>query len=426
MFFERGLKKDILIVIALLTCSVLLLFSPVSSRSEQFDTCPTIFYLNQHMKIAFGCDSTEFLQLSRYPERLPFGSVYQSRPLYVLLASLLGLPFLLVYKTGILDGPALAEWIGSISDTSLGVDVFLYVVPYLFLNFFFLGLALFIFKKITSPKQWNFSVLFLALPLVVNIVTKKSLFSVHSQMFNVLLPLFILFFSYRYLLAEKFNNKQLYIGAILSGFLLLLYGSFAIIPLVFFSLYFYKHRLFEIKENIRAVITKFSLASLLFVLPYISWMGFCMFLSGEYNSYEVEVYRQFVWVVDVWQQGGEVLFSRLVENFFTFALISWQTLWPFALILLIVAPTVKRSEFNKQDKYFFVSALIVTFFLLLFFYLMGYYEARLSFNLAPVFLVVMAWILNWGKQKAKVTYFQNGIIFLFVATWCFYIISLPI
>ena len=329
------------------------------------------------LQMVLSCDSDQFIASARDPARLlEYRSWNQARPLGVVAASLLTL-----VESRWLNHPG---WLS-----------------YVILNFVLLLVALIFFRRLNAPVTATGATMVAVLGtfLVFNDVVKGFFWSAHTQMWNVLMPLISISLSYAFLRRPVRSWLFMTAAGLLLGVGFLAYGSLVVCvaaAIVSILLGVWKNR-----EGLNStLIGKLFVFLLAFVAPVLIWIALVKRASGAFFSPEAEIFRQFVWMLDSWREGGfAALMSQARVFFFEFFVHLANVIWPALMLLAIVvvvrivAPDRLRQTI-KERSLVLAAAGITLVICAVFYSLMGFYRNRLEFNVVMPLIVIASVLLT--------------------------------
>lgn len=274
----------------------LLLIGPAMSLGAQRANCVYAFPLTGWARLVLNCDTAEFIRLAGDPAALlEPGNDRQSRPLFVLLAvalSWLWKPVGLALAQVVPQDPGVT-W----RDPAKVAAALHTLVPaylgYLSINIAVLlggvWLAVRMLPAMASGAAAWVVVGVLAL-LVGNDVVKAFVWSPHTQMLNIAMPLVAT------ALILRPPSARGRVGVALGlGLAMLAYGNAAIgfAGLVVGML----------RGGRKGWMPALAMAVLLFALPGLAWAGFVRWWSGDYYVVEMRRYGELVWITDTLRLG---------------------------------------------------------------------------------------------------------------------------
>ena len=249
---------------------------------------------------------------------------------------------------------------------------------------------------------------------LVNVVTKSFVWTVHQQMFTIFTPIFLIWVVFKYgLKTTKFYNL-LTITSICSV-LFLFYGNFILSLPVLLICFIYQN--WDNRFNFKFYM-KTGLVFILFALPTILWMIIVTHYAGFYYNYEIEEFRQLVWVFDYLKNLGVLKTGYLILvytlNFLKTFL--FQDILPFIIISLVLVLIYAKEIKNRSISFNKMELGIFAIFLLsfLFFWALGYYRPRITFFLV---IPIIIW-LGYKISNHWSNYYIRFSTIIFVLFWC--------
>lgn len=376
--------RDTIFAIIIMVSVVSFLFSP--KPVSQADYCGTYIKINKWAGFIRNCDTKYAVNPALYPKLLlEPNTIRQSRPLYILLAALLGSSLEILLHL-------------------IGLDYYkeaIFYFAFILINFITLFLGIILYCRIlTSFDMDKFLIITFSVFLICNDTTKAFFWTPHQQMFNIFTPLFIIFIMSRILLAtQMISNKKYLLITLLSGVLLLVYGNFILVLPCILASFLYKAYL-ENSINNRGLLFTAIISIVLFLIPTLLWIGLVTLTAGHYYNHEIIAYRQLVWIIDK-MQLGVYEFARYLKHYSikyisTFSL----EILPFVIVSFILIcysyiRGIKKEGWGlvkRNDKYaimlkiLFASSAII----LLFYWILGFYTSRLTFTIVPVLICYTA------------------------------------
>ncbi len=317
--------------------------------------------------VLINCDSSVYMKDAQDPSRLFNGeSVYQDRPLPTLIVSALSKFW------QFLNLPNFSrEIIGNSGN----------VTNYSFITYFFfilmsavvLSLTCFIgintlseLTKRSNTSEDFFVVIATIFVLLIsmNELTKTFFWTPGSQMFNLLLPVYL--FALVQKSQHKASNKVFITNIIFFALLLFSYAFFILlmIPLLFFNWKNLKYRLFWIVP----------IPVLYFLYPLVVEL-----FGGNYYSFGFGYRRFYLWVIDSYFAGN--LTERLRESFLYF--VGTFPLIPSLCIFMAMIYLGKNFLVESKSIVVFRLELLVIFIYVILMAFYGYYSRRLTY---PIYL----------------------------------------
>jgi hypothetical protein len=239
--------------------------------------CLFDYPLREGFRFFLNCDSPAFLDLARNPSSVFEDPVRQSRPLTFAIPYVIARPLMLLPAT---------------SAVPIGAPYQPAFFGFIVMNVAALAAGLVLFARLLELAAEHVAGPELLVGLLIvgaNDLTKLFLWTPHSQIFNILTPCLTLYLSFRLFARRRplGARQAIVLGAAL-GVGLLTYGTFAIpiVCVVFIQAVSYR----------RLGTAALLMASACAV--YGLWVAFMKWHVGEFHSYEIEEYRQFVWMLD--------------------------------------------------------------------------------------------------------------------------------
>ena len=412
---STGFRKLITYTGIILAVNLSFLFSP-QPVSTQFsaDICiESYIHINRYMGFPVNCDAISFMSAAIRPSVLfQQGYIRQSRPAYILIGTIVG------YSVYYISYP-LHPWLekklqGHLStvDSEKNPRILVlyacFYLSFILINTVLLLITLLLFEKITFGLYRNrptgSSIFPLMLVLLISTPLCKAFFwTVHLQLFNILMPVLALYIGLSLTQKPKKFNTLLLIS-FLSGCLVLFYANAVLLlPTICFCY------LTEIRNRKRYIPAKEWLrsASLIpvFFSSAIGWVLLLHMIGITIYNNEVTVAREFVWMTDILYTQGSLYWKEFAGN--TKAFIRTFPVLGFPALVLLIVWVRKRKDVSDAFRQIRVSprlqsdVTIITFItclFLLFYWLMGFYASRLTIAFNP--FIVYATTLVLVKQQS--------------------------
>ena len=368
--------------------------------------CGRVLDITRGMEVLINCDSAVYMKDAQSPSRLFNGqSVYQDRPLPTLLVAaatklwhFLKLPD---YNRDVVGNS------GIVMNYSLITYIFFLILSALVLCIScWLGIKTFL---IISNKLNIKNELFILIALLfttllsMNELTKTFFWTPGSQMFNLLIPVYLF-----YLLQfakTSVTTKFFIINLIIFTLLMFSYAFFILIAMPLMLL---KWKSFRFRAA--AVATS--------ILIYAAYPQILQLFGGTYNNFAVGYRRMYLWVLDSYLDHQ--LLQNLGKNFLLFAN-TFPTL-PIILALLIFLVVTYKSDFLWEFLILVRLEIIVLFFYLLTLGFYGYYSRRLTYPLMIfLFLIILKVYVFYSSKVVNIKH-MIAIIFIFpfvLYSWVF-------
>lgn len=283
------------------------LFSP-APREGIDQVCGVYIELNDSAGFVLNCDSSALINLAKYPKTVfDESQLLQSRPGVIPTGIVYSLPFIALSKvTGF--PPA---------ETGLFIDA-RFLAGFILFNFSLLFTSIFLFLKIAKKESFSlFLILTGVIALASNEVVKAFVFTPHQQIFNALIPIAsvsIIYYEYKY----GIKNSVKYLIAASVGLGATLYPSVVLISGALALQYLLKNinlrKLNPLKHLPLGIIITLT------ALPTIIWPMVVKWKTGTYFNHAAESYRQFVWVLDGFENGFGAGIQNIVNHIRSFIL----------------------------------------------------------------------------------------------------------
>ncbi len=396
MFNTGRLNKCIVALFFLFTVYlVALLIGPRQPDDTERKLCQVNVYLKKPFGITMDCDAPDFLKgANDLRELLHPRAVRQSRP---------GLIFLAKFVSDIVRPLTniLMEHMNPTSpirgslkfEKTAMADMPAPFLSYAILNFLFLCAAFLLAKQVITNRKIVFSAACALLMLAFNDVIKVYFYSPHTQIFNIFLPVLLVWTVQKIRNDDFFKTFHMYSLMVCSGYGLICYGTFILVPIVavateIFRRKFVNSNLTVTSEDIKRVI----IFAVLFSLPMLLWSAYVISLNGKIFFYEAETCDQFTWILAVYHEKGILgIITRWLNNFYS-VLRCGDRFIPVTLALLAVSfgfLKKKSLTINLQLRNLAVTCFLVAFLFATFFSFQGISVYRLSI---VIFIPVWIWI----------------------------------
>ena len=364
--------------------------------------CGRVLEITKGIGVLINCDSAVYMKDAQSPSRLFNGeSVYQDRPLPTLLVSLFARIWYLFnlpdYRRDIVGNS------GVVVNYSLVTYVLFLILSATILSIScWLGIRT--FSNINNKFHLNnqsfvFIVFMFTILISTNELTKTFFWTPGSQMFNILIPVYLFYllqFAYSPVSGRFFLlNVCAFIVLLFSyAFFILL-----IIPLVLLGWKNYKLRIFVLATS---------------VLIYVSYPIILRLLGGTYNNFAIGYRRLYIWVIDAYFDNE---FAGKISQFLTLFLKTFPII-PITISLIILIVFVNYKKNLSVVKLEFFMLLIYT--LALAFY--GYYSRRLTFPIIIfLFLMILKMYMRYPKKisSLQVSLTSGVITSITLGSWLF-------
>jgi hypothetical protein len=364
--------------------------------------CGRVFTLKNNLSVLINCDSAVFMRDAQDPLRLFNGiSVYQDRPLPTLTASIL---------SKIWHEFNFPDYYRSIIGNS-GISTTYSLATYAFfllINVAILATACLLSLKIIvgqfkanniNIKLYPYVAGVIISVVALNEITKTFFWTPHSQMFNILLPVYMF-----YLLQFSKKNVSTKFYLFNSFIFLMLLFSYAFFILLAFSLALMNWKTLRIRI--------FLITTILF--GYLSYPFILSTLGGNFYSIGIERYRLFIWIFDsLNERSGS---PSIINNIHLF--LETLPVIPIILISFLFVYYIRKKNSSFYQIFLFLKIELLqlhVYALLLAGY--GYYARRLSY---PLIIFLSLILIKLFLSNSKI---WSRALFSFVA-WliCYFIL----
>jgi hypothetical protein len=413
-------KSFLLFVLMLMVVMIGYLASPKVANNEQKKHYTTNVHLVGPFTVSLSRDSPVFLRLAESPKKiLRRNQMRQNRPGLIFLAYLISQPLSFLSDINVLK--IVRSSSPDIPQLHINSMLLKYVpqyVAYIFINILILVLAYMLFLRLVGDKGPIFLGAFaISALLILNNPVKLFIWSPHTQMFNVLIPIYLLYI-FQQVSTNSLKNKSQMVGhSVLAGFGAVCYGSFILfIPALVLSWcisYFVK------KEEIMMLSFKRLLGlCFLTITPFAIWVLLVKFIVGSYYSYATEHAHLFTWIVKAYNHG--VVLKSLLNNLGVLVTHlyaqTYSLLGVYCLIFFFKFLYFKSSEMllDKNIKQLIYSSVFVSLIFTVFWVLMGFLPGRLDFTVMVPWIIVAAVIFQ--RMLSKLLESQRCMATIIMAT----------
>ena len=393
------MKKLILILLL----NISLLFSP-SPKNGTTDPNGRYVILNRHAGFFLNPDTYGFIFPAIKPQQLlGYHAQRQNRPLFILAGSAMGysITYLTLPFHERLQHIYGKFWRGTYPEEKI-LFIGNFYVGYILLNIVILWISLYVFEKIfyllvKRTGTSALSMLLLMAFIVSNPVTKAFFWTPHQQMFAFLTPLVCIYLLFRFKhLQSPVSGLRLVGIFLLGGVLLLVYGNFILLlPSLIYCFMDQENKSGHSKKS-RTLLLKICGLILVFFMPTICWIGILKWSGVVYYNFEIQQYRQLVWIPETLYQSVHLFFQQFLSNTHDYLLTMRELLILFVYsIIIFFAGKIKilvKNEFMRLTLFVFISVFI-------FYWVLGTYFERLTNTLIPV--VVCFWLAALGKRVTE-------------------------
>ncbi|HEY1474656.1 MAG TPA: hypothetical protein VGF53_11300 [Pseudolabrys sp.] len=387
-------------------CLLLLMFAlsigPRVPDDQQAANCVVNVHLPGPFGITLNCDSPEFMRLAREPSGLlePFNT-RQSRPGLIAAAAVLTWALQplasLADKLGIRASRPDIDT-GRIAD-ALAKDIPGYLA-YIIINFGIVLAAFYYLQRICAP--WTDSSTLQAVVLVAigfllaaNDVVKAFMWSPHTQMFNILIPVFALDASMRANAGALIRRRfAIYIG-LACGLGGTAYPLFVIVlPCVAICVF-----VFALRCGSRAIwwqtLCNLMIIAVFTFAPEALWFAFVWFKTGGFYQHEMTKYDEVVWILRAWHEGLGTLITIWLGKLLLLLRFAAEQAIPLAAVSVIVAALWLTNRGGEPDTRpalwpLAVTAVLVSAVAAAFYTSVGMIVPRVAYSAIPALIAVVA------------------------------------
>ncbi|WPD21024.1 MAG: hypothetical protein SD837_12520 [Candidatus Electrothrix scaldis] len=403
-------KVPALVFGVLIIFMALLMLGPRVPDNQQKEN----FIYNIDLPGPFGfslnCDSPDFLFLAHNPwELLRKGNVRQDRPAFILLAS----AFAKIIPLSEQGKMARRVHIATRDRFAfyLPIYFFKYYASYILINVFILLGAFLFFSNLVFRERYCYFVQFsLAFLLIFNDVVKAFVWSPHTQMFNIMLPLFCLWCFIHVVDKSLFDRPFVFVLALLAGVGMTAYASFILVlPSIILPALVILVRQKELSmKKILYITLRSCIIGILVILPSALWYFYVISKTGSFYSHSTEAYHHVVWMKDAYQEGVMILLNKLFGNFSDLSVFAAKQSW--ILLLIIILMISSQADSSIQWKKIvrstpFLGSVFILLIFLIFFSMVGMIVPRLAYTAVPPLIVLTAYFTQqFSCNKNTLTY----------------------
>lgn len=407
-------RSWLLLVVPLLILMLGFLIGPRVPDNRQSEFCVVNVRIGGPLGISLNCDSPEFMRLAQQPSALlEVGNTRQSRPGLIIAASALALPLSpLTHLTSHLRIRASRTDIEPMRvESALATELPAYAA-YVSLNAFLLVVAFYIFQLVSgTPTAYSGHILAFAsvcFLLAANDVVKAFVWSPHTQMFNILVPVFAVWASIRASEGALAERRYAFGVASVIGIGITAYPLFAVaLPCILIAgaTALLRDRS---RERIRAFVVSSALVVALAALPEALWYLFVKYKTGGFYQHEL-AQGQVSWMFEAWSTGGTSYVVELwLRNFAGLLRLAVQQAGPLAgVTAVLIAVTAMNwpaaSRAVRQRLPVIVCSVLVAVVICAFYSTTGLIVPRLAYGMIAALLPVPGAMLT-----AIAPYVSNG------------------
>ncbi len=372
-----------------------LLIGPRQPDDLERKRCQINVYLKKPFGVTIDCDAPDFLETASDLKKLLHPeAVRQSRPGFIFLAKCVSdvvrpLTDVLVKQLNPTSPTTRTQEFQQKGLTEFPAPFLSYAI----LNFLFLCFALVLAKQIVTRGKLAFSAACALLTLAFNDVIKVFFYSPHTQIFNIFLPVLLIWTAHKIYNENLFNKPQMYLLMAFSGYGLTCYGTFLLLPVIAIAAELLRRKFADHQLNLSASdLRRVTVFAALFCAPMLLWMAYVISINGKVFFYEAQVCGQFSWMQSTYQEKGILaLLVQWVANFWT-ALQSGLKFVPITLALVGVSLGFLRQgklSISLRLRKLAIFCSLISLLYTIFFAFQGYFASRLSL---VIFVPVWIWI----------------------------------
>ncbi|MBF0626036.1 MAG: hypothetical protein HQL82_14665 [Magnetococcales bacterium] len=410
------MKRSSLLLVGFVVIMAILLFPLTLERQNQGQPVDYFIDLPGPFHMPIKGDGFGFLLVSKDPNVMIHEGLRDTRPVMVLAARWLGLA--LGHIEAIRDPPLdssrfrtrKAPELQPVA-TKVGADVkpyFRFYVAYALINALLLIVAFQLLMRMAGPALPGGEVGYLAIGalLLLNVVIEDEFWSPHSQIFNVVGPVFLMALALK--VAENaafFASWRFPILALVGGLGVLAYGNMVIFwPVMLLGgAWGWRRKRWPWRRFIGQALW----ASGAFVLPYLAWGSYLTMIQhggwplGEVGpAVQSRGYPHFWWMWHAVQKGaGAWVIYRIGENIGRILLGGLQEGWHILLVggalgTLTIVRHGRAIGWMMLCRLAIGAGLFISMMVALYFALMGFYPLRICFGVIPSVIVINAILYN--------------------------------
>ncbi|RVT92580.1 hypothetical protein [Sphingomonas crocodyli] len=384
----------------LLGFMALLLIRAPMPLERQRELCVINIQVAPNVRLLLNCDSAEFMRLGYAPSGLmEVGNARQSRPLFVAGAYALSWVFkpvaALLQPLVPTDGGPNPRGAGKVE---FGLQNMLATyLAYLTINVACVLASWLVLVRLTAPgsvRAAGFAVICAGTILFANDVSKAFLWSPHTQMLNILVPMVACIIIAR----PPAMRMGLAIAAV-AGVAMLIYAN-AMILFGALLIALFKRPAKTPIHNIGMVVAY----ALLFAVPTLGWGALVRLLVGSYYVIEAQKYDEFVWVLNAAMAGPATFVTAVwTMSWFFIRHALLYTIPPLIFVLFAAAHAARhgRAAFDKWWaglRPLLAAPLLASGLSLGFFIFVGFQSPRLAYPAIPPLVALAAIALVQAKR----------------------------
>ncbi len=418
MDFKTISKKTYLICLIcyFVIFSIFLLIGPRIPDNKQIEKCVVNIDLPSIFGISLNCDSPDFMRLGTDPSGLlELKNQRQSRPGMIFASYLISLPITPLNNIIKLIKPEAKREAPARINMELS-EYFSVFISYAVINFCLILLSWILLFSLLKNHE-NGKSLLIILPIasliLSNPIFKEFFWSPHTQIFNILVPIFCVWISIKTWHHGLFYKSSIFWISLIVGIGITAYATFIMyLPCLLIPAFLKKK---DLKSFVLRTITIMPIV----ITPLIIWILFVLWKTGSFYNHEIEVYNQFVWIFK--QNIFHSIF--MIFNNFLYIIINFLMQNYLILIICVACLFTLHKKLPQSEKQNLCIALIISIAFGLFFAVVGYYPDRLIYTMTPPFYIIIGILLNRITQGFKI----NIIVFSsfsLALIWSIYILAI--
>lgn len=381
-----------------------LLIGPRVADKDQIEYCVVNVDLPGPFGISLNCDSPEFMRLANTPSALlEPNNTRTSRPTMILAASGLAAVIApLVPSPGMVGVAASRKDIDPSRAASAMRTMGPAYVAYLILNVAILCGAFLVMRHMmvgaAGPVARPFADANLAmvvtgfgLLLISNDVVKAFVWSPHTQLFNVLVPvlcIWALWMSWQSRLVERWYAVPMALGI---GFGVAAYATFFVCLACMLAPWVVRQWLTGFPYGAGRIVLRTTVVAAATLLPYLAWYLFVKGTTGSFYVHEAK-FNQVIWIADAWRSGPTTVVLAWFSNMLALASMALPQLASTAVAMAWTIFMLGRGKYGVLPSWLasrqgIVSCAVVAALFVAFYATVGFIRPRLAFGIVPPFVV---------------------------------------
>ncbi len=375
-----------------------LMVGPRIPDSAQRKHCVHNIYINNYLGFSLNCDSPDFIILASDPGKLlEKNNVRQDRPgAIIFIAFIKYIISIFISDTKEYTRLIIGSYTRLIPDEY--ITIYFY---YIFMNIVLVIASFVVYNKLFFNYKKKDLVHLVGLLLIFNDITKAFIWSPHSQIMNIFVPIFCLWCFVNIIDKNLFYHIDIFFISILAGLGATAYASFFLfLPSVFLSAFLIQ-KSFKFTLVVRFVL-RYIVIILLVLLPSILWYFYVLSKTGSFYSHSKEAYQQIVWMKEAYQQGFNFLFLQLSKNFFKIFMFTVQQGYILLIILLFVFTGRTKKKVYWREILLSptpIGCIFISIIFIAFFSMVGLVVPRVAYSAFPPLIVLTAHIVQHIEQN---------------------------